>query len=318
MGLGHPIQHRVVAHPGHVGGAPLLERAEQTLLGKARIHPDGGHLAERLLDPVEERADELHAALRRVRIARTQLGIDQVAGLGDAGDQRVEDPGVVVAIVFGAGLVAVHLDGQRVDVDGQIADAVAAALRVEPPGRTLQQGTAQDRPVLRGAQHPHQSRQRGLGGEPVGHGRILRQRLAVLVRPRLQRGNPAALGNRQAEHGVVAQRIGIVLIAPALPQEQQRGGHELRQRMRDQLGVAVVDQTLDQPVDEPEPLHHLPQHHRPGLRRQPLGPRLDAQRPVELRPKKSEIPFTHSAPPPLARTSLANPLLARSSEARNG
>src|SRR5690348_3186235 len=34
IGLGHPIEHRVVAHPGHVGRAPLLERAEQALLGR--------------------------------------------------------------------------------------------------------------------------------------------------------------------------------------------------------------------------------------------------------------------------------------------
>jgi hypothetical protein len=57
------------------------------------------------------RPHEVFIDTKRPFVRTTTLGVDQVAGLGDAGDQRMVDPHVVVAIVLGTGLVAVHFDG---------------------------------------------------------------------------------------------------------------------------------------------------------------------------------------------------------------
>lgn len=48
VGLGHAIQHRVVADAGHVRAPPLLQRGEELVLGEARIEADGGDPARQV------------------------------------------------------------------------------------------------------------------------------------------------------------------------------------------------------------------------------------------------------------------------------
>lgn len=63
----------------------------------------------------------LQCALGAVHVAFAQANIDEVAGLGQRGDDGVVDAGVVMLVVLAARLLAVHVDGQPVHVDGGVA-----------------------------------------------------------------------------------------------------------------------------------------------------------------------------------------------------
>jgi hypothetical protein len=49
-------------------------------------------------------------------IARTQTRVEHVASFGDGGDERMIDPGPIVAVPLRLWLVAMHLDQQAVDI----------------------------------------------------------------------------------------------------------------------------------------------------------------------------------------------------------
>ena len=103
--------------------------------------------------------------------------------------------------------------------------------------------------MLRAAQHAEEPRERRLGRQSVGHDRVLRQRLVVVAAPRVSSGPvPRSIGHREPERRVVVERIGVVLITPALPQQQERRAHQLRERVRDELGLARIDQPLVEPL----------------------------------------------------------------------
>ena len=53
--------------------------------------------------------------------------------------------------------------------------------------------------------------------------------------------------------------------------------------MRDEPGVAWVLETLDEPGDDVEAFHHVPQHDRPRFPRSGARAPFQAQRAIELR-----------------------------------
>src|SRR6202789_3869673 len=93
------------------------------------------------------------------------------------------DPAVVVPVVLRADLLAVDLDGQRVQIDREIARAMRTASRPYASGGHLEQPAAENGPMLRAAQHAEATRERRLRRQSVGHDRGLRQRLVVVTPP---------------------------------------------------------------------------------------------------------------------------------------
>ena len=255
-------------------------------------------MAEQPLHPVQQRQDKLQRARRRVRRALAQPGVDQVAELGEAGHQRMIDALVVVAVVLRTRLMTRHFDGQRIHIDGHVAQAVAAPASLDLPRGGLQQRLAQHAAIVRGAQHARQAGERRLRGQSVGLLRVLGQRTAVRGRrPSFERRDAAAGRDGEAQDGVVAQGVGVVLVAPALAQQQQRRVQQLDEWVRHEFRVAGVRKPLGQPARHAEPLDDLAQQHRAGLGGQAFRPRLDAQRTVEIQREKCQIGFTHWGPP---------------------
>ena len=98
MRAGHAVEHPVVADPGDVGCAAGLEAGQQPLLGEAGVHAEHGDLAHRAFEPIDQVEDKVECALGGVRVAGAQPGIEHVAGLRRAGDDRMVHALLVVAV----------------------------------------------------------------------------------------------------------------------------------------------------------------------------------------------------------------------------
>src|SRR5438552_693239 len=109
---------------------------------------------------------------------------------------------------------------------------------------------------------------------------------------------------------MVAQRVHVV---PAAPKPRRRT--DIRSRSDRECaissGAATIDQPLDKPLHDAEPLHHLAKDDRPALRVQPLRPRRDPDRPIEIPPKSA----IYTRLDGLLTALPGNPPLARMSEA---
>jgi hypothetical protein len=105
-----------------------LQPGEQPGGGKAGVDADHRHLAQAGLRAVDHVEDDLERALGGADIAGAQAGVEHVAGFGHGGDEGRVDPAPIVAVPRGLRLVAVHIDGQAVDIGGQPAGPFAAAL----------------------------------------------------------------------------------------------------------------------------------------------------------------------------------------------
>jgi hypothetical protein len=66
-----------------------------------------------------------------VSVARAQAGVEQVAGFRHAGDQRVIHALVVMSVPGRACLMAVHLDGQAIDIERHLTLPMTPAHRTQ-------------------------------------------------------------------------------------------------------------------------------------------------------------------------------------------
>jgi hypothetical protein len=160
----------------------------------------------------------------------------------------------------------VDLDRQAVDVDGQVAKAPATALGAQAAGGELRERLAQHRPVRRQGQDVEQAGECRLRGEVD----TLRQR----------RGATRA-GDGEPQGGIEPQRVGIVLVAPALGEQDEHGAQQVGQRVGDEVRLPRIDEALRQPADDAGSLERLPQQHGAGVAGQALGAGLDKQTGVE-------------------------------------
>ena len=128
------LQHGVVAHPGHVVRAPLLQRRHQRLAGISRVE-HGGLPAQMPLRPLQHLDHELQPAVRRVHLPFAQPQVQDVARLPRRRHDRMIHAPTIVAVPRAARLLPVNLDRQAVDVDHQRLRAPPAAHRLQPPTR---------------------------------------------------------------------------------------------------------------------------------------------------------------------------------------
>jgi len=166
----------------------------------------------------------------------------------------------------------------------------------DPSGGHLEKPEPKGGTIGPRAQRPCEPRQRRLRSQSIGYDGVLRQRPAILAGcSGLERRQALPVRDGKTEHRVVAKLVGIILVAPALAQEEERRPQQLRERMRDELGLARILEMLDEPGDDVEPFHHVPQYDRAGFRAQRLGAPLHPQRTVELCTEWSKI-LDHDAP----------------------
>ena len=79
----------------------------------------------------------------------------------------------------------------------------------------------------------------------------------------------------------MAQRTGIIVVPPALRQQQDRGPDERGEVVGHVHLTARVLQAGGHPAHDAAPFQDLAHKHRTGITRQPLDPALDPKRPVE-------------------------------------
>ena len=137
---------------------------------------------------------------------------------------------------------------------------------LDPTARQLRHRLVQDRKVLLPAERVQQS----------GQGRLRRQPVALLQGRRA----PTGLA-RHPQARILTQAVGVGLVAPALPQQQESSPQQIRQRIADRTRVSRIVQPLGQPIDEAAALHQLPLHQGSRVRTEPLGAGLEAEGSVE-------------------------------------
>jgi len=79
----------------------------------------------------------------------------------------------------------------------------------------------------------------------------------------------------------VAQRIGIVMVAPTLRRQQHAGANERGEVMRDVDLAARIRQAGGHPTDDAALHDDLPQEHRIGIAGESVDAAFDPQRAVE-------------------------------------
>ena len=84
-----------------------------------------------------------------------------------------------------------------------------------------------------------------------------------------------------AEARIVSQAVGVVLVAPALAEQQQVGAQQVGQRIGDGVRVARIDQPPGHPLHDAGALHDLTQQQRAAVGAQMIRPRLDLHATVE-------------------------------------
>jgi len=77
------------------------------------------------------------------------------------------------------------------------------------------------------------------------------------------------------------QRVGIVVVPPALCGQQHSGAEELGEVVGDVTLAARVLQAAGHPAKDTAALECLSQHHRTRIAGQPIGPALDPKRTIE-------------------------------------
>ena len=125
-GIGHALEHGIRAQATDVGDSFALKGVEKGRGRESRIgtEPDAG---DQGAEPAQDRQHKVEAAIGRVHVALPELSAKEVAAF-DAGDERVEAADAVVGVVGRAGLMAVDLMGEGVQVQCQLpADRSGAA-----------------------------------------------------------------------------------------------------------------------------------------------------------------------------------------------
>jgi len=93
--------------------------------------------------------------------------------------------------------------------------------------------------------------------------------------------SPAAELVARAARRIVAQRIRIIVVAPALRRQQHAAANKRGEVMRDVDLAARICQAGGHPADDATLLDDLTQEHRTGIASQSVNASFDAQRAVE-------------------------------------
>ena len=76
-----------------------------------------------------------------------------------------------------------------------------------------------------------------------------------------QRHGPSCFRNCQSQRGIETQRVGVVLVAPALAIQHQHGAQQFRQLVVDVVLRTAVGESRDEPVDDAALFEHLPKQY---------------------------------------------------------
>ena len=80
---------------------------------------------------------------------------------------------------------------------------------------------------------------------------------------------------RHLEHGIAAQRIGVVAVFVARRDHQQTKAHDSGERMRDRVRRARVDEAGGHAISDAKALLDLAQSQKPAIRRQQTAVEVD-------------------------------------------
>ena len=201
--FGQFVQAGVVLQPADDADRLVVEGIERAAVDQAGVNA-GVQMAGQVAALADRLAEEPHGPLAAGGVAAPQDRMDEafaqtvglVVALGaEAGDDRVVDLLAVVAVPGPALLVAMDLDGERVDVDRAADDLPAGSGGSLVAGHALGQGVAQG-PAVR------------LAGQPIDQTPVRRLAGQTLV----EHGRAGAVPDGQLDGRVVGQDVLVVLV----------------------------------------------------------------------------------------------------------
>lgn len=206
---GQALEGRIGAKPADVGEAFVFEGVEQVGRGEAGVGTERD-ARDGSLQSTQDRQDEIEAAVGGVGAAGPEPAAEEEAVV-DAGDEGMKAAGVVMAVVGGAGLVAMDHVGEEIEMQGGLL-----AARDEKGADHLANDTGEPGFVLLAGQDLEEARERGLRVEFVGG------------RPRGGAKRTAALSCRdgEAQGGVMAKQRDVVLIGPTVDEIAHPGAQQ--------------------------------------------------------------------------------------------
>jgi len=219
---------------------------------------------------VDDGEELLGGAVRGVDVAGAQHEIEEETPLGEEDGERVEAATTVVPVVSGAWLMPMDLEREGVDVESGALDPAPALGEDDTPG-ALEESGAQAVEILGTSEDVEESRLRGLGRKPDRSFRIGRK----------ERGDPATLGDGEATSGIVAEQIGVDLMAVTAGDEVEAAAEELEERVDDARGVARIVDLGGDGRGEAEAFVELAQGEDAGMGGESSGAPFDGDRPVE-------------------------------------
>lgn len=267
------MERRLAQEASDEADAPPVQLAHHVRVGEARVHPYDHGEAPRL-SMVNHRSEEVERGLGRRVGAGPESDRQQVSGVREC-HERLEARTVIMAVVAGSILVPEDLHRGRVDVDHDVAPFRLGAL--DAVERLPAHGALERQCALVRGQRVLDPRERRLGGE-VGVG--AERRLA------------SPIGDAQAKCRVVAERVGVALVRPALRQEQYPSPNELGDRVRRVERIAGVGQQRRTRVESGPP-RRLPQREGTRVLGEDGVGLHDADGAVEIRPEEGYLGFTH-------------------------
>ncbi len=162
---------------------------------------------------------------------------------------------------------------QGIHVDGQLLVFHPSFQQPATRPGAAQDGFLQHLAVIGSRGLLEQARQRRLTG----------QSLRPVFVAAAQRRLPFAIADRQTQDRILAQRVGVGGVGPALCQQHDLCAQQLRQRVRDLvLGTEILEVGVD-PIQNPAVFEQLTQHQRTGVAAKVGGAGFDVDGAVERR-----------------------------------
>ena len=269
----HPFQHRITLQAADKTQAFVGESIQRFAIGVAGINAKIDHLPQslRLAD------DLLHEppdTMRRMHLPLPQDGVQKavahavslahaVVGAGHrvAGHQRMVHGLLVITVVRSAGLLAIHLDGKAVDVDGHAPRRMIAAGGPQMPLARIGEYIAQRRPVAGSErQDIDQPRLCRLAGEPL-----------------IDRLVAGAVPGCHLHRRIMRQAVGVVLRGVAERESIQAFAKKLDELITSEVLLAWIFEAGGQRLGEPETMIGFSEQNETTVRGDPVitGEHLD-------------------------------------------
>src|SRR5690606_17351563 len=153
----------------------------------------------------------------------------------------------------------------------QVQHETARCTAAKAPLGHGKQHCPKTRAVLLAREVFQETRECGLGGEPLGN----------MPGGRAERRVASTYRGRKAKEWIISEQGHVSVLAPALALEQDLGTEEFQPRVRDAGRVPRIIEVAQEKTRKSQSVHERAHEERAGIGTESLGPCLDADGPVE-------------------------------------